>query len=154
VDATSLARSLLEPIPAHRTAGITVVHAVDGRAETRLMVPDALHNVIGTLHSSGLVALADATGLAALISGFGHEEDAAAVLPLGASAAMEFTAPARGVLTGRCELSGAAREALVPLLGGASDRARLRTTTHVVDADGTRCATGTFEWSVRLRTPA
>ncbi|MFF7392969.1 hypothetical protein ACFZAE_31585 [Streptomyces scabiei] len=56
MDRTALARTLLEPIPAHRTAEIA----------TR--TPPELTNVMGSLHSSGLVALLDATGLGAIIA--------------------------------------------------------------------------------------
>lgn len=68
MDITARARSLLEPIPAHRTAGITVVRAADGAAEVELVTPPGLTNVIGSLHSSGLIALAYAAGLAAIIA--------------------------------------------------------------------------------------
>ncbi|HUY47348.1 MAG TPA: hypothetical protein VMV92_16720 [Streptosporangiaceae bacterium] len=39
MDVTALTCSLLEPVPAHRTVGITVVRAVDGAAEVALVTP-------------------------------------------------------------------------------------------------------------------
>ncbi len=43
MDVTALARSLLDPIPAHRTAGIEVLRAADGAAEVGMVVPPTLH---------------------------------------------------------------------------------------------------------------
>ncbi|WP_416986204.1 hypothetical protein [Streptomyces sp. T028] len=60
MDMTALARTLLEPIPAHRTAGIEVLLAVGGAAEVATETPQALTNVIGSLHSGGPMALLDA----------------------------------------------------------------------------------------------
>ena len=71
MDVTALTCSLLEPVPAHRTVGITVVRAVDGAAEVALVTPPGLTNVIGSLHSSGLIALTDTAGLAAIIAACG-----------------------------------------------------------------------------------
>jgi hypothetical protein len=54
-DTTALARTLLD-IPAHRTAAIEVLSATDGTAELTCPTPESLTNVIGSLHSSGLIA--------------------------------------------------------------------------------------------------
>jgi acyl-coenzyme A thioesterase PaaI-like protein len=85
MDVTRLARSLLEPIPAHRLLGITVLRAAGGVGEVALVTSDAMTNVIGALHSSGLVALADAAGLAAVIAASEVADDFDGVVPLGAS---------------------------------------------------------------------
>jgi acyl-coenzyme A thioesterase PaaI-like protein len=61
---TRLAATLLEPVPANRTFRIEVLKAVDSSAEVALTVAPEFHNVMGSLHSGGLVALIDATGLA------------------------------------------------------------------------------------------
>ncbi|MHB9863886.1 PaaI family thioesterase [Streptomyces sp. YIM S03343] len=153
MDMTALARALLEPIPAHRTAGVTVRRAADGRAELTADTPPELTNVIGSLHSSGLVALLDAAGLGALVSDAPRTADLDGVVPLGSAASVEFLAPARGRLTAVCELSDEARQALRPLWAGESDRARLVTLAEITDAAGTVVCRGSFEWSVR-RTPS
>ncbi|NUK22162.1 PaaI family thioesterase [Streptomyces lunaelactis] len=149
MDVTALARSLLDPVLAHRTAGIEVVRAADGEAELTLETPASLTNVIGSLHSSGLIALIDAAGLAAMIA---TAEDAGAfqrVVPLGAVASLEFLAPARGRLVATCRLDDQARQALRPVLSGDSARARLTTRAEVVDAVGELVCRGRFDWSVR-----
>ena len=52
----------------NRLLGIEVLHAADGVGVVALVTSDAVTNVIGSLHSSGLTALADAAGLAAVIA--------------------------------------------------------------------------------------
>jgi acyl-coenzyme A thioesterase PaaI-like protein len=151
MDAIALARSLLEPIPAHRTAGIEVLRAIDGIAEVALTTPTAMTNVIGSLHSSGLITLVDAAGLAAIIAACDTEGDFDSVVPLGAAASLEFRAPARGRLVASCQLSPDARLALRPLFSGEADRAWITTVADIVDAAGELVCRGTFEWSVRRR---
>ncbi|MCZ4508275.1 DUF4442 domain-containing protein [Streptomyces sp. ActVer] len=153
MDMTPLARSLLEPIPAHRTAGVEVLRAADGLAEIAADTPEALTNVIGSLHSSGLVALVDAAGLGAIIAAAARPEDFQGVVPLGAAASLEFLAPARGRLVATCRLTDEARRALRPLLDGQTDRARFSTGAEVTDAEGTLVCRGTFDWSVRRTAP-
>ncbi len=46
MDATGLARSLLDPIPAHRTIGIEVLRAADGVGVVAVTVLPHLANVV------------------------------------------------------------------------------------------------------------
>ena len=149
MDVTALARSLLEPIPAHRTAGLEVLRAADGTAEVSLLTPPGLTNVIDSLHSSGLITLADAAGLAAIIATCETEDEFRGVLPLGVTATLEFRAPARGRLVASCHLSQAARQALRPVLAGQQKRARSSTVADITDEAHALVCRGTFEWSVR-----
>jgi acyl-coenzyme A thioesterase PaaI-like protein len=154
MDVTALARSLLEPIPAHHTAGIEVLYAVDGASEVVLVTAPAMANVIGSLHSSGLITLIDAAGLAAIIAASEVEDDFQGVVPLGAAASLEFRAPARGRLVATCHLSQEARLALRPVLSGEGEQARVTTVADVVDEAGVLVCRGTFEWSIRRRSAA
>jgi acyl-coenzyme A thioesterase PaaI-like protein len=149
MDVTELARSLLEPVPAHRTLGIQVLSAGDGSAEVVLETPSAMTNVIGSLHSSGLIALVDAAGLAAIIGACDVDADFDRIVPLGSAATMDFRAPARGRLVASCRLDQHARLALQPVLAGREDRARVSTVADVVDEGRALVCRGTFEWSVR-----
>jgi acyl-coenzyme A thioesterase PaaI-like protein len=154
MDVTALARSLLEPIPAHHTAGIEVLRAVDGASEVVLVTAPAMANVIGSLHSNGLITLIDAAGLAAIIAASEVEDDFQGVVPLGAAASLEFRAPARGRLVATCHLSQEARLALRPVLSGEGEQARVTTVADVVDEAGVLVCRGTFEWSIRRRSAA
>ena len=149
MDATALAASLLDPIPANATLGVTVSSAVDGVGEVEMAVAEPVTNVIGSLHSSGLVALIDAAGLAAVISAADRAADFTGVVPLGSEARVTFLAPARGALRARCELDEEARAALAPVLAGAERKATLATDVEVLDeADAVVCR-GAFTWRVR-----
>jgi acyl-coenzyme A thioesterase PaaI-like protein len=149
MDVTALARSLLEGVPAHATAGLEVLHAGDGAAQVALLTPPALTNVIGSLHSSGLITLADAAGLAAIIAACEAGDDMRGVLPLGAAATLEFRAPARGRLVASCRLGAAARQALRPVLSGTHSHARISTVAEITDEAHALVCLGTFQWSVR-----
>ncbi|GAA1527002.1 hypothetical protein GCM10009827_049920 [Dactylosporangium maewongense] len=149
MDATALARSLLDPIPAHRTVGLEVVRAVNGVGVVTVTAPPALANVIGSLHSSGLVTLADAAGLAAIISACPTPDAVQGVVPLGAAATMRFLAPARGHLTATCRLDPDARETLAEVFIGVANRVRIATTADITDETGVVVCQGTFDWSVR-----
>ncbi|GAA2659095.1 MULTISPECIES: hypothetical protein [Streptomyces] len=149
MDATALARSLLEPVPAHRTAGLTVLRAIDGAAEVAVEAPGVLGNVIGSLHSSGLATLVDAAALAAILSAGDAPGELDGVLPLGASASFEYLAPARGRLIASCKLSSSAAQVLRPVLAGTADRARISTQGVVTDERHAVVCRGGFEWSVR-----
>lgn len=148
MDATALARSLLEPVPAHRTAGIQVLRAVDCAAEVALDTPYGLTNVIGSLHSSGLIALLDAAGLAAVV---------AAVEAPGSSTAWCRSGPRRRSSSSPPRAAGwwpparwaRPRGALREVLSGAGDRARLATVAEISDATGAVVCRGGFDWSVR-----
>jgi acyl-coenzyme A thioesterase PaaI-like protein len=149
MDLTALARSLFEPIPAHRTFGIEVLHAAGAAAQVVLVTAPAMTNVIGSLHSSGLIALADAAGLAAIIATCETTDEARGVLPLGAAAALEFRAPARGRLVASCRLDHETRRALRPVLSAQHDRARITTVADIADETGVLACRGKFEWSIR-----
>jgi acyl-coenzyme A thioesterase PaaI-like protein len=125
-----------------------VLRAADGAAEVSLLTPRA-HNVIDSLHSSGLITLADAAGLAAIIAACEAEDEFRGVLPLGATATLEFRAPARGRLVASCQLTDAARQALRPVLYGQQKRARISTVADITDEAYALVCRRTFEWSVR-----
>lgn len=151
MDATALAQRLLGPIPAHRTLGLRVLRAADGAAEVAADTPAALTNAIGSLHSSGLVALVDAAGLAALIAAAEEPDGFAGVVPFGSAAELSFLAPARGRLVASCTLTEGARRAVAAVCAGRSERARTTTEAEVTDAEGVVVCRGRFDWSLRRR---
>ena len=149
---TELAVQLLEPIPAHRMLGLRVLRAADGVGEVEVAVTDPLTNVIGSLHSSGLTALVDAAGLAAIIGAARDAVEFAHVTPLGTTAEIEFLAPARGVLTGHCALDEAALGRLRALLDREVHKAQIITDCEVLDAEGALVCQGSFTWKLRRAT--
>jgi acyl-coenzyme A thioesterase PaaI-like protein len=152
VDPTELARRLLEPIPANKSFGLRITHANNGEAEVVIDAPPHLANVIGSLHSSGLIALSDAAGLAAIIATARDEKEFDGVIPLGAAAELQFLAPARGRLVARCNLTESDVATVRALLDGETDKISLRTAVDVANAAGAVVCTGGFRWSVRRAT--
>jgi acyl-coenzyme A thioesterase PaaI-like protein len=153
MDLTEVARRLLEPIPANQSIGLKVLRARDGEAAVGVDAPAHLANVIGSLHSSGLVALVDAAGLAALIASARSERQLEGIIPLGTAAQLEFHAPARGSLIARCKLGPADATTAEALFEGRSGKVSLTTTVDVVNQSGATVCTGSFLWNVR-RAPA
>lgn len=151
MDATALARQLLGPIPAHVTLGLEVVRAADGAAEVAAEVPEALTNVIGSLHSSGLITLVDAAGLAALVAAVEDPDGFAGVVPLGAAAELRFLAPARGRLVASCRLEDEALAAVRALYAGRAAKTRVGTEAEIRDGTGAVVCAGRFDWSLRRR---
>ena len=149
MDLTNLAATLLEPIPANRLFGLEVVRAADASAEVGLRVKPEMTNVIGSLHSSGLVALVDATGLATIIAAASGEDQFKGITPLGTLAKLEFLAPARGQLRGYCVLENDQLATLERLLERAVAKARLETAVEVVDSAAKLVCRGSFTWKLR-----
>src|SRR6185369_2065891 len=104
-------------------------------------------NVIGSLHSSGLITLIDAAGLAAIIAAGPAEMDG--VIPLGSAATLRFLAPARGRLTATCALDAHARDQLTALFARATAKIKIKTMADVRDERGALVCEGSFQWSVR-----
>lgn len=149
MDATRFAEELLQSVPANVTLGLTVLSAVDGRGEVECEVPEAFHNVIGSLHSSGLIGLVDAACLAALISAAADDAELDGIVPLGSNATMRFRQPAHGRLVATCVLTDDAQEGLQSIFGAEVDRVRVTTSAEITDASGEVVCTGSFDWSVK-----
>ena len=151
MEATAIARALLEPVPANALLGIWVEAARNGAATVRLDVRPELTNVVDALHASGLVALVDAAGLAAVLSVAERPDQLTDVVPLGSDADLSFYSPARGELTALCELDDSARELAREFFTERSERLALMTETQIVDREGTVVCTGRFRWRIRRR---
>lgn len=149
MDTTAVAAAMLEPVPANRLFGIRVRVATPDGAEVELDVRPEFTNVIGWLHASGLVAIADAAGLAAVLGAAPTPDALEDVGALGAAAEMRFVAPARGRLVGRCALTPEAAGTLRELYGRESDRGRLTTEVTIEDESGATVCLGRFDWRMR-----
>lgn len=149
MDSTHLAHTLLEPVPANRSLGIEVLHAANASAEVCMLVPPGMTNVIGSSHSSGLIALIDATGRAALIAAATDESQLDGVVPLGSVARIEFLEPAHGLLIGRCTVEVDDLAAIEAIYEGREETVQLVTAVEIVDPSETLVCRGTFIWTIR-----
>ncbi len=153
MDKTVLARRLLAPVPAHRAVQLDVLSAVDGRAEVSIGAATGLTSPIGALHSSGLITLVDAAGIAAMIAAVEDDEAFTGVSVLGTRASLEFRRPALGRLTAVCQLDPDAFGALLPFFARTSDKVTVPTAAEVRDDLGVVVCAGEFRWSVRRARP-
>ena len=155
MDCTRLAARLLETVPANQSFGLRVLRADPSGAEVALDQVTPFGNVIGSLHSSGLIALIDAAGLAAMIGSCTSEAEFDGLTPLGTSASVQFLAPARGPLIARCRLEPFESSTLRDLLERRVRSEELETCVEVVDRDQTVVCRGRFTWKMRRgHTPA
>ncbi|MDO9408120.1 DUF4442 domain-containing protein [Patulibacter sp.] len=151
MDHTDRAAALLEAVPVHRTFGLRVLEAADGRGRVDLDVAGPVTNVIGSLHSSGLITLVDAAGLAAIIGAAEAPEELDGLLPLGVVAELAFLAPARGTLVATAVLEGDDLASARAFLDGRESRGALSTTAEVRDVDDAVVSRGRFDWKLRRR---
>jgi acyl-coenzyme A thioesterase PaaI-like protein len=151
MNTTALARRLLAPVPVHQAIKLEVITAAHGRAEVRMADAAGLTSPAGALHSSGLITLIDAAGIAAMIAAAEDDDAFADVSVLGAAASLEFLRPARGPLTAVCELDPDAVAALRPLFARTTDKVSVCTSARVHDADAVVVCEGRFRWRVRRR---
>lgn len=151
MDHTDRAAALLEAVPVHRTFGLRVLEAADGRGRVGLTVAEPVTNVIGALHSSGLVTLVDAAGLAAIIGTAEAPAELDGLLPLGVVAELAFLAPARGELVAAADLGGPDRDAARAFLDGREARGAFSTVAEVRDAHDVVVCRGRFDWKLRRR---
>ena len=150
VDLTRLAAELLDGLPANRTLGLSVVEAADGTGKAVLPVSNAVHNIIGALHSSGIAALVDAAALAAVLSVAPDEATAHRLQPLGLQARLMFERPVRGTAVGTCRLDRDSAAAVTNLCLRGHGPARLTTVTVIDSDDALAAARGEFDWTLRL----
>src|SRR5262245_41605777 len=146
MDTSVLARRLLGPIPVHEAVALDVIRAADGEAEVALGRTLGLTNVTGALHSSALITLIDAAGLAAIISAARDDTEMNGVSALGAAASLRFLRPALGPLVATGRLDDEAREPLRALLSGKVDRVAIHTSAVVTGTDAVTVCDGQFRW--------
>ena len=124
--------------------------ACDGRGVAGLAVSEPVHNVIGSLHSSGVVALADAAALAAVLSTAPDEATARRLQPLGVQAEVVFHRPARGVAEAVCRLDSVAEQALADMYAGNRHQIRVNTRIEIGTSANAVAAEAVFTWAIRL----
>jgi acyl-coenzyme A thioesterase PaaI-like protein len=149
MDCTRLAARLLESVPANQSLGLRVLRADQTGAEVALDQVTPCSNVIGALHSSGLIALIDAAGLAAMVGICRSEAEFEGLTPLATWASVQFLAPARGPLVARCRLEPYEISTLRDLLERRVRSEELETCVDVLDRDQTVVCRGRFTWKVR-----
>lgn len=110
--------------------------------------PPRTADVVRSLHSSGLVALVDAAGLAAIIGACEDDRQFEGITPSGAAASLDLHRPAQGRLLATCRLDRGTQRALRPVLSGRRNEVRIRTRVDIVDERQAVVCRGRFNWYV------
>jgi acyl-coenzyme A thioesterase PaaI-like protein len=109
-----------------------------------------LTNHVGSQHAGALFTAAEAASGAAFVGAF--VERMGEVTPLARSAEISYEKIAKGPIEARSKLGVPAAEALATL--DAEGKVEFPCEIELVDGSGTRVATATVGWHVRLNKPA
>ena len=149
-DFDAIAAGMTEAIPFAGLLGVKVTSLVEGEAVALLPERQELTNHVGSQHAGALFTVAETASGAAFVGAFA--ERMGDVTPLARGADIAYEKIAKGPIEATATLGMPKDEALATL-----DRdGKVEFPCEVVlsDADGTRVATATVGWHVRLNKPA
>jgi uncharacterized protein (TIGR00369 family) len=149
-DFDAIAKGMTQAVPFAGFLGVEVTSLAEGKATAVLPERDELKNHVGSQHAGALFSAAETASGAAFVGAFA--ERMADVTPLARSAEIAYEKIAKGPIEALATLGMSKDEALATL-----DReGKVEFPCEVVlsDAAGTRVATATVRWHVRLNKPA
>ena len=149
-DFDAIAAGMSQAVPFAGYLGLEITEMAEGEATAVLPERDELKNHVGSQHAGALFTLAENTSGAAFVGAFA--ERMGDVTPLARSAEIAYEKIARGPITATAELGMAKDEALATL--NREGKVEFPCTVVLTDAAGTRVATATVGWHVRLNQPA
>jgi acyl-coenzyme A thioesterase PaaI-like protein len=145
-DFEAIREGMSAAIPFNRHLGLEIVELGPGAATVRLPDEEVLLNHVGSQHAAGLFAVAEAASGGAFVGTFA--ERLAELIPLAASAEIEYTKLAKGPIDARAELNGG--EDLLAQLD-AEGKISFPVEVTLTNADGETVAAATVHWHVRKR---
>jgi uncharacterized protein (TIGR00369 family) len=147
-DAIAQGLKMAVPFVAHLDLEIASV----GEGEAVVLLPERpeLTNHVGTQHAGALFTVAETASGAAFVGAFAARMGD--VVPLAKSAEINYELPARGRVTANARLGMDHGEALETL--DAEGKVEFPCEVELFAGDGTRVATATVRWHVRLKQPA
>lgn len=146
-DAIAKGMSMAVPFVGHLDLEIDSI--AEGEAVVRLPERRELTNHVGTQHAGALFTVAETASGAAFVGTFA--ERLGDVVPLARAAEINYELPARGVVTATARLGIDGSEALETL--DAAGKVEFPCEVELTAGDGTRVATATVSWHVRLKEP-
>ena len=142
-----IAKGMTQAVPfaGHLDLEITKV----GQGEATVVLPDRpeLKNHVGSQHAGALFTAAETASGAAFVGAFA--ERMGDVTPLARSAEIAYEKIANGPITATARLGVPAAEALATL--DADGKVEFPCDIELTDPDGTRVATASVRWHVRLK---
>ncbi len=149
-DFEAIAQGMTQAVPFAAFLGLEITRIAPGEAEVTLPERAELNNHVGSQHAGALFTVAEAASGGAFVGAF--VERMGEVTPLARSAEISYEKIARGPIEARAKLGVPAEEALATL--DAEGKVRFPCEVELFDGEGTRVATATVQWHVRLNEPA
>ena len=149
MDYAALAKGMAMAVPFAGHLNLEFASIAEGEAVVQLPERPELTNHIGTQHAGALFTVAEAASGAAFVGAFAERMND--VTPLAKRAEIDYELPARGQVTANAKLGMDRSEALERL--DAEGRVEFPCQVELFAGDGTRVATATVRWHVRLKEP-
>jgi uncharacterized protein (TIGR00369 family) len=149
-DFDAIAKGMTMAVPFAAHLGVTVTSMAEGEAVALLPERDELKNHVGSQHAGALFTVAETASGAAFVGAFA--ERMGDITPLARSAEIAYEKIANGPIEARAILGMDKDEALSTL--DAEGKVEFPCEVVLTDAEGTRVATATVRWHVRLNKPA
>lgn len=149
-DFEAIAQGMTQAVPFAGHLGLEIVSVAEGEATVRLPERAELTNHVGSQHAGALFTVAETASGAAFVGAFA--ERLGEVTPLASKAEIAYEKIAKGAIEATAKLGVPAAEALATL--DAEGKVEFPCEIELSDGSGTRVATATVYWHVRLNEPA
>jgi uncharacterized protein (TIGR00369 family) len=149
-DFDAIAQGMTQAVPFAGHLGLEITSVGEGEATVRLPERQELTNHVGSQHAGALFTVAETASGAAFVGAFA--ERLGEVTPLARNAEISYEKIAKGPIDATARLGVPKEEALATL--DADGKVVFPCEIELADADGTRVATATVHWHVRLNKPA
>jgi len=150
MDYDAIAKGMAMAVPFVHHLNLEIDSIAEGEAVVRLPERPELTNHVGTQHAGALFTVAETASGAAFVGAFAAR--LGDVTPLARAAEIDYELPARGEVTATARLGIGSAEALEKL--DSAGKVEFPCEVELVAGDGTRVATATVAWHVRLKEPA
>lgn len=149
-DFDAIAQGMGEAVPFAAFLGLDIARIGEGESVVILPERAELTNHVGSQHAGALFTVAEAASGAAFLGAFA--ERLAEVTPLARSAEIAYEKIAKGPIEAKARL-GVDRDEALALLDS-EGKVVFPCEIELTDASGTRVATATVQWHVRLNEAA
>ena len=146
----AIAQGMTQAVPFAGFLGVEVTSVGPGEAVARLPERQELTNHVGSQHAGALFTVAETASGAAFVGAFA--ERMGDVTPLARSAEISYEKIAKGPIDASAKLGVDPAAALATL--DAEGKVVFPCEIELTDTSGTRVATATVQWHVRLNQPA
>jgi uncharacterized protein (TIGR00369 family) len=145
-DFDAIAQGMTHAVPFAGHLGLEITAVAEGEAAVRLPDRPELTNHVGSQHAGALFTAAETASGAAFVGAFA--ERLGDVTPLARRAEISYEKIAKGPIEASARLGVGAADALATL--DAEGKVEFPCEVELADASGTRVATATVHWHVRL----